>query len=106
MQPTSILKRIVMTLPANMSITNPADLTATVHFAEEYGRIAPIHGVNNGPLVRKAWGIEGCQQIWYGSNYTEEYNEMQIPSSRTHGEGPGDMNRIWIHADEDGSTGL
>ena len=82
--------------------TNPADLTATVHFAEEYGRIAPIHGVNNGPLVRNAWEIEDCQQIWYGSNYTEEYNEIQIPSSRTHGEGPGDMNLIWIHADENG----
>jgi hypothetical protein len=82
--------------------TNPADLTATVHFAEEFGRIAPIHGVNNGPLVRNAWEIEDCQQIWYGSNYTEEYNEIQIPSSRTHGEGPGDMNRIWVHADEDG----
>ena len=81
---------------------NPADLNATIHFAEEYGRIAPIHGVNNGPLVRNAWEIEDCQQIWYSSNYTEEYNELQIPSSRTHGEGPGDMNRIWIHADEDG----
>jgi hypothetical protein len=32
-----------------------ADLNATIHFGEEYGRIAPIHGVNNGPLVRKAW---------------------------------------------------
>ena len=83
-------------------IIPPADLNATIHFAEEYGRIAPIHGVNNGPLIRNAWEIEDCQQIWYGSNYTEEYNEMQIPSSRTHGEGPGDMNRIWIHADEDG----
>ena len=82
--------------------TNPADLTATVHFAEEFGRIAPIHGVNNGPLIRNAWEIEDCQQIWYSSNYTEEYNKMQIPSSRTHGEGPGDMNRIWIHADENG----
>jgi hypothetical protein len=81
---------------------NPADLNATIHFAEEYGRIAPIHGVNNGPLVRNAWEIEDCQQIWYSSNYTEEYNELQIPSSRTHGEGPGDMNRIWIHADENG----
>ena len=79
-----------------------ANLTATVHFAEEYGSIAPIHGVNNGPLVRKAWEIEDCQPIWYGSNYTEEYNKMQIPSSRTHGEGPGDMNRIWVHADENG----
>jgi hypothetical protein len=82
--------------------TNPADLTATVHFAEEFGRIAPIHGVNNGPLIRNAWEIEDCQQIWYSSNYTEEYSKMQIPSSRTHGEGPGDMNRIWIHADENG----
>ena len=82
--------------------TNPADLTATVHFAEEFGRIAPIHGVNNGPLIRNAWEIEDCQQIWYSSNYTDEYNKMQIPSSRTHGEGPGDMNRIWIHSDEDG----
>ena len=80
-----------------------ADLNATIHFGEEYGRIAPIHGVNNGPLVRKAWGIEGCQSVWYGSNQTEEYSEMQIPSSRTHGEGAGDMNRIWIHADENGT---
>ena len=79
-----------------------ANLTATIHFDEEYGRIAPIHGVNNGPLVRNAWEIEDCQQIWYSSNYTEEYSEMQIPSSRTHGEGPGDMNRIWVHADENG----
>ena len=83
-------------------IINTADLTATIHFDEEYGRIAPIHGVNNGPLVRNAWEIEDCQQIWYSSNYTEEYSEMQIPSSRTHGEGPGDMNRIWVHADENG----
>jgi len=81
---------------------NTADLTATIHFDEEFGRIAPIHGVNNGPLVRNAWELEDCQQIWYSSNYTEEYNEMQIPSSRTHGEGPGDMNRIWVHADENG----
>ena len=79
-----------------------ANLTATIHFDEEYGRIAPIHGVNNGPLVRNAWEIEDCQHIWYSANYTEEYNEMQIPSSRTHGEGPGDMNRIWVHADENG----
>tara|TARA_B110000046_G_scaffold162027_1_gene176075 strand:- start:761 stop:2419 length:1659 start_codon:yes stop_codon:yes gene_type:complete len=83
-------------------ITPPADLNATIHFGEEYGKIAPIHGVNNGPLVRKAWGIEGCQSVWYGSNQTDEYSEMQIPSSRTHGEGAGDMNRIWIHADENG----
>jgi len=79
-----------------------ANLTATIHVGEEYGRIAPIHGVNNGPLVRNAWEIEDCQHIWYSANYTEEYNEMQIPSSRTHGEGPGDMNRIWVHADENG----
>ena len=83
-------------------IIDPANLTATIHVAEEFGRIAPIHGVNNGPLVRKAWEIEDCQPLWYGSNYTEEYNQMQIPSSRTHGEGPGDMNRIWVHADENG----
>jgi hypothetical protein len=81
---------------------DPANLTATIHFEQEYGRIAPIHGVNNGPLVLKKWEIEGCQHIWYGSNYTDEYNKMQIPSSRTHGEGPGDMNRIWVHADENG----
>ena len=79
-----------------------ANLTATIHVGEKYGRIAPIHGVNNGPLVRNAWEIEDCQHIWYSANYTEEYNEMQIPSSRTHGEGPGDMNRIWVHADENG----
>jgi len=82
--------------------TDPANLTATIHFDEEFGRIAPIHGVNNGPLVRKSWEIEDCQPIWYSSNYTDEYNQMQIPSSRTHGEGPGDMNRIWVHADENG----
>jgi len=83
-------------------ITPSADLNATIHVAEEYGRIAPIHGVNNGPLIRNAWEIEGCQHIWYSANQTEEYSKMQIPSSRTHGEGPGDMNRIWIHADENG----
>ena len=80
----------------------PADLNALIHFNEEFGRIAPVHGVNNGPLVRKAWGIEDCQSVWYGSNHTDEYSEMQIPSSRNHGEGTGDMNQIWIHADEDG----
>ena len=85
------------------AIIPTADLNATIHFAEEYGRIAPIHGVNNGPLVRKAWAIEDCQSVWYGSNHTDEYSEMQIPSSRTHGEGTGDMNQIWIHADENGT---
>jgi hypothetical protein len=85
------------------AIIPTADLNATIHFGEEYGRIAPIHGVNNGPLVRKAWAIEDCQSVWYGSNHTDEYSEMQIPSSRTHGEGTGDMNQIWIHADENGT---
>ena len=37
---------------------DPANLTATIHFDQEYGRIAPIHGVNNGPLVLKKWEIE------------------------------------------------
>jgi hypothetical protein len=81
---------------------NQSDIEAIVHFDQDYGQIAPIHGVNNGPLVRKAWELEDCQGLWYGANYTDKYNELQIPSSRTHGEGPGDMNRIWVHSNETG----
>ena len=88
--------------PPIPEIEETADLEAIVHFDQEFGQIAPIHGVNNGPLIQKSWEIEGCQNIWYGADYTSKFNELQIPSSRTHGEGPGDMNRIWIHADENG----
>jgi len=77
-----------------------ADHQIRVFADQGFGKIAPIHGVNNGPLVDTGWDL--CQGLWYDADYSEQFNMTQIPSARTHGEGPGDMNRIWVHLDENG----
>ena len=77
-----------------------AQYSIIVNASHGFGQIAPIHGVNNGPWINTDWDL--CQGLWYSADYSEKFNQTMIPSSRTHGEGPGDMNRIWKHLDSEG----
>ncbi len=70
-----------------------ADEAVVVDAGEVVGLIPAIHGVNNGPLVRLEW--EPVCPLDQAGDYTERFLEAHIPQSRTHGEGPFDINEIW-----------
>lgn len=71
---------------------------------------AAIHGVNHGPLHKGKWSKRLTLDHWlltnYNADYCERYEDLMIPQSRLHHEGPGDMNYLWrvMNTDPDNYT--
>lgn len=61
---------------------------------------APIHGTNHGPAHRFAWTKQIGTDDPYLTNHTqdfcEEYAATNVPNTRIHGEGVGDLNYLWL----------
>jgi hypothetical protein len=60
----------------------------------------PVHGVNHGPRHMSAWtkwiGTDDPYLTNITVDYSALYDSANIPNSRIHGEGVGDMNYMWL----------
>lgn len=61
---------------------------------------APIHGVNHGPQHSNTWTKQVGENDPYLTNksvdYSNVYTDVNIPNTRIHGEGVGDLNYLWL----------
>jgi glycosylphosphatidylinositol phospholipase D len=63
-------------------------------------KFAPIHGVNHGPQHSNTWtkqiGTDNPYLTNKGVDYSDVYTDVNIPNTRIHGEGVGDLNYLWL----------
>jgi len=61
---------------------------------------APIHGTNHGPGHKYSWTKQIGFDPPYLTNHTQDYSAQfaatNIPNTRIHGEGVGDLNYLWL----------
>ncbi|MGB0952742.1 MAG: FG-GAP-like repeat-containing protein [Planctomycetota bacterium] len=71
---------------------------------------AAVHGVNHGPLHKGKWSKRLNADHWlltnFDADFCQQYDDLKIPQSRVHQEGPGDMNYLWrvVNSDPDNYT--
>lgn len=104
---SSLMDRAIAFFAANLYQFGygPSDMVnpVSVNASDVIGRIAPIHGVNEGPVINMSYGInsddpwrKACDLGHFtNANYTEPQQEANVPEGRWHPWGVSDMNRIW-----------
>jgi len=89
----------VLVLCAGESVLASEIPVVEVHADQTIGVIPRIHGTVNGPLVEKWWrdGSAACDNYpnWWTADFTERFEQVDIPAVRPHGAGAIDINAIW-----------
>lgn len=88
---------LFVTLPSMTALAEKAE-EVTVNAGEVIGVIPAIHGVNSGPLLNDHTDEPPWTPPCANHNshdFTTQFAEVGIPQSRSHDQGPFDINVIW-----------